>query len=127
MIDVYRISWDEVMRMSIQLSKKMRGKHIWGVPRGGSIVAAIMSFHDCVLVDAITEADVVVDDIADSGRTLQELRSPTAVLVVRSSACYKPTFWTAILDTSAYVLFPWEDEEEIKRQLAHGGFRSRNP
>lgn len=123
MIDVHRISWDEVMRMTVQLSKKMRGKHIWGVPRGGSIVAAIMSFHDCVLVAAITEADVVVDDIADSGRTLQELRSPTAALVVRSSACYKPTYWTAILNTSAYVLFPWEDEKAVELQ---NGFRSRD-
>ena len=125
MYTMYKISWDEVMRMSIQLARKMQGKCIWGIPRGGSIVAAIMSFHGCLLVDVLTEAHVIVDDIACSGRTLNELRSPTAVLVVRAKCSYKPSYWVVQLDALDYVLFPWEDEEKIQEQIAQSGFRSR--
>jgi len=127
MIDVYRISWEEVMRMSKILASGLQGKRIFGIPRGGLVVASIMSFYGSPRTPDAGSADIIVDDIACTGATLQAYdRTPAATLIVRQGCDYIPTYWVTMLQVSEYILFPWEDEKVVELQLAQGSFRSRD-
>ena len=102
------MSWTEVYR---RLKDAPAGK-LWGVPRGGQIVAGITGRA----VDRIEDADVIVDDIIDSGATRKRYGD-------------KP-FW-GLFDRQGrdagqegWVVFPWEASdstadpaENVKRLL----------
>lgn len=100
------LTWAEVFE---RLKEAPAGK-LWGVPRGGAIVAGLTGRA----VDRLEDADWVVDDIIDSGATLE-----------RYQKLGKP-FW-ALVDKkkqAGWVKFPWEDsdptsdlEDTVKRQL----------
>jgi len=109
------------MWMVERLATELQDMRIWGIPRGGQVVASLMSYHGCELVDQATKADVIVDDIADTGKTLHRrthvtalkmLNLPTAVLVVRRSCVTVPNHWIMMLAVSDYIWFPWETEQE---------------
>jgi len=125
---MFKITWDQVIEGAKELAKQYQGKKIWGVPRGGIIVAAIMAHHGCELAPVAAVADVIVDDIADTGRTLAAVvlttRQECGVLFKRSGCNYIPDYTVNIMYDKGYVLFPWENEEEAKRIEASGSFRS---
>ncbi len=123
---MFKIDWDKVMQLSKALAEKVPGWRIWGIPRGGSIVEAIMANHGCQLTDGVT-SDVVVDDIADSGKTLARCIRPTAALIVRQGCEPLPTYWIMMLATSDYILFPWEDEVVAQEKIDAGiSFRDKD-
>ncbi|KKL78981.1 hypothetical protein LCGC14_2019360, partial [marine sediment metagenome] len=74
------ISWKEFRDLTKQLGSKLveRGKwsmvkSIYGIPRGGQYVALMLSeLYDIPLTNKIDKNTLVVDDIADSGKTLTE-------------------------------------------------------
>lgn len=118
---MYKISWETVTQLVKELAKKVPGWRVWGIPRGGTIVEALLAYQGCKQTaghDATT--DVVVDDIADTGVTLREYAGPTATLVVRLSCKPLPTYWVMALATSEYILFPWEDEAEAQKKIDAG-------
>lgn len=124
-----KINWEEVIQMCKQLAQHLKGKNITGVPRGGTIVAAILSYHGCILRDAEVNPriDYVVDDIADTGSTLESRKFGyvrTAALIVRKGCDPMPDCFIKLEPTEEYILMPWEDEEEVKEQIARGTFRS---
>lgn len=121
MIGIYKIDWDEVMKMARLLARQLSGKRIWGIPRGGQIVASIMAYHGCELAQFASEAEVIIDDIADTGTTLfrrthntslRVMSLPTATLVVRNGCLTPPNHYIVQLYTTDYILFPWETEQE---------------
>lgn len=95
---------------------------LYGVPRGGAIVAGLTGRA----VDRIEDADAVVDDIIDSGRTRDKY-----------VAAYHKPFW-ALVDKNQFppearpwIVFPWEHgntmadiEDTVVRQLE---FIGENP
>ena len=89
------VAWDEVYR---RLADAPVGR-LYGVPRGGAIVAGLTGRA----VDSVDEADCLVDDVADSGDTLR----------VMSDLTGKPT-WT-LFDrerdglSDRDLVFPWDD------------------
>lgn len=120
-IEFYRISWDEVTKMAIRLATSLQGRRIFGIPRGGLLVAAIMAYHGCYLVNEPSQANVIVDDISDSGRTLDAFSQTPAALIIRKGCSPRPRYWVMMLNIGDYVLFPYEDEEEVSKQ---NGFKS---
>lgn len=128
-MEFYRISWDEVMRMVKELARMLHGKRLFGMARGGLVVTSLMSFyHECGLACSYEDADWIVDDIADMGKTLAGVkRVPTAVLITRHSCEHLPTLTVVTRCVDTYILFPWEDEIVIEEHFAQGGgFRSRD-
>lgn len=88
------------------------GTKIYGVPRGGIPVAwaiAASSPSLFVVVNTPEEADVIVDDIVDSGRTrdrfLKEFNKPFYSLFQG--------------DGIIWYVFPWEVSEEASIEDAH--------
>ncbi len=127
MNDIREVTWDEVMRWTKLLAAELQGKKVWGIPRGGQVVATLMSFWGCELVQQRFHADVIVDDIACTGETLQALKNAKlpqelAVLVKRYTSCYEPDYYQHCIGTMQYVLFPWESEAEARKLIERGRF-----
>lgn len=104
---VTELSWQRVRDL---ISSLPEGK-MWGVPRGGAIVAGLSGRG----TDKIDEADFIVDDIIDSGKTMlkyKEYNIPFVALIDKRS---RPDL--------GWVVFPWEKgsiddlEETVRRQL----------
>jgi GTP cyclohydrolase I len=78
---------------------------IWGVPRGGIPVAMMLSgMLDCPLADNPASADIVVDDILDSGATMvryqEQFPDKWFLPMIRKIA---DPVWT-----NKWIVLPWE-------------------
>lgn len=122
MFEICKMEWHDIMWMVERLADKLQDKRVWGVPRGGQIVATLMAYHGCKLVHDQLLTDIVIDDVADTGRTLLKVAAqgipeyhadhPTAALVVRKGCNPMPDYWVAMFNTEDYIMFPWETEQE---------------
>jgi len=89
---------------------RVRFEGVYGIPTGGAVVALILSqkLHLPIL-DIPTPGCLIVDDICDSGRTLQEWYSAgymTAVLHVRPQRRDPPTYF--VEETEDWIAYPYE-------------------
>lgn len=75
---------------------------VYGVPRGGCAVAALLG----IPVDDPSEADIICDDLIDSGRTRAEWeqRFPTKPFVALYDKTKEPDL--------GWLVFPWEETAE---------------
>lgn len=127
---MYVMDWNEVMKLVIQLAGTLKGQRVWGIPRGGQLIATLLAYHGCVLVDGSGQASVIIDDICCTGKTLNNFRPAfrtqrKAALVIRQGCCPLPDYWVMLLNVTDYVLFPYENETEVVKQITSGGsFRS---
>ena len=100
------------MHYEIQASFGNKSLAVYGVPRGGVSVAYLLArnlnYH---VVDSVDQADIIVDDIIDSGATKKKYKKPFYALINKQAGDYP----------NEYIVFPWEDsiesslEENIKR------------
>ena len=95
------LTWDEVKKRVAQ--KIPKGKRLYGVPRGGCIAVALSGNPIAMSPES---ADVIVDDIIDSGATRE-----------RYVEQHKKPFiglWDKTAEDSAcgWITFPWESGEE---------------
>lgn len=115
--DKYRMTWSEVEEGLSLIDDP--GNKVYGVPRGGMIIAGFLHFAQNVMTP--DEADIILDDIIDSGRTRDEYqkRFPMKdfVALVDKTGKDKNIGW---------VVFPWESEEDsiedaVVRQIQYIG------
>lgn len=109
------IKWEEIFnRADFLKSKYPEDTKFYGVPRGGQIIAGILG---CA-VDKPEWADVIVDDIIDSGATMKQYEK------------YGKPF-SALIDLREeykgdWIVFPWENangniEDNVTRILQYFG------
>lgn len=92
------ITWDEIkFRVSI-LDKNLK---YYGVPRGGQYISAMLN-----PVDTIEEADVIIDDLIDSGQTEQEYKKYNKPFIGLFNKQTEPEL------KDKWLVFPWEEKEE---------------
>jgi GTP cyclohydrolase I len=85
------------------LAQYDRTLRIYGVPRGGVPVAlALAGTGPFMLVDEVGQADVVVDDLIDSGATRQRYRDYPFYALIDKTEVGDPMY------RNAWVVFPWE-------------------
>ena len=113
-MNITRLSWREVFDLTRSLSGGIPdGSRVWGIPRGGGYVAALMygsgmgTDRGIRVVSTPEEATVAVDDMIDSGRTLRRV-SERYGLGVR-----------ALIDkrkakSAEWIVFPWEEGWEAE-------------
>ena len=118
---------------------KNKYKFVWGIPRGGSIIAVYIS-HYCegidylesgegVIVDLIPET-LIVDDLTDTGATLKDFAEvevtstgelivqDTAVLYYKLRSTFKPTYFVEQSPNDQWIVFPYEKpDEEPNREI----------
>ncbi len=100
---VINLTWEEIDELVAGLASRLpEGSRCWGVPRGGSVVAAMLrSNHGIDITADWTEASIAVDDIIDSGRTARQVWKKQG-LKVEALIVKESTDW---------IVFPWEGTE----------------
>lgn len=95
------ITWEEIYeRLSNILAQYPLDTKYYGVPRGGVIVAGLTGNP----TNNIEEADVIIDDLIDSGRTearYDKYKKPFEALIDKREE--KKNEW---------LIFPWEQKED---------------
>src|SRR3989338_9674448 len=90
--DIHRIA-----RRAQKLNKKFDG--VWGPPRGGLPLAVCLSHTLCLpLLNKPTAKTLIVDDIADSGKTLARFARShfVATLFYHPQSIIVPNIWLQI-------------------------------
>ena len=78
------------------------GSLCWGVPRGGSVVAAMLrSKHGVSITADSSEATIAVDDLIDSGRTARMVKE-------KYNLSLEPLL---VKENNDWIVFPWEGTE----------------
>ena len=100
-------------------------KGVYGIPRGGLILAVMLSHKlDLPLImskDELDENSIIIDDIADTGKTLldfTEYESYVVTIHEHEQSLIKPDY--SVLDKGdKWIVYPWEteDSEEIQDYL----------
>jgi len=86
---------------------KLTGLRVWGIPRGGSIVAGLARRHGAVVVGTPQEAEVALDDVIDSGATAKSVKARYGLSTL------------ALIDkvvegVDTWIHFPWEEPAETE-------------
>ena len=95
-----------------KLVKKWGIINIYGVPRGGLILAVKLSyFYNIPMIfdkEKITDKTMIVDDIADTGKTLKPFDTKFIVtLYYKKGSMVAPDVWVRE-KTDKWIDFPWE-------------------
>lgn len=94
----YIISWKEIIERVSMLDKSLK---YYGVPRGGQYISAMLN-----PVDTIEEADVIIDDLIDSGRTMEQYIKYNKPFI----GLFDKRTEESLKDK--WLVFPWETKEE---------------
>ena len=100
---VRQLTWTEIDRMVDGLAARLPpGSRCWGVPRGGSVVAAMLrSKHGVAITADSSEATIAVDDLIDSGRTARMVKE-------KYNLNLEPLL---VKENNDWIVFPWEGTE----------------
>lgn len=104
--DKVYLTWGEVLAMIAMDEGAPQALKVYGIPRGGAVLAGILeATRGCVAVDDPNKADVIVDDIIDSGATQ-----------ARYEETFKKPVWALMKKGSAHgwIVFPWEGNDPLK-------------
>ena len=100
---VRTLTWTEIDRLVDGLAARLPpGSCCWGVPRGGSVVAALLRIKHGVTITAdSSEATIAVDDLIDSGRTARMVKQ-------KYNLHLEPLL---VKENTDWIVFPWEGTE----------------
>lgn len=124
----YKAAAEEIARQ-IKETKRTY-KRIYPIPRGGYIIAIQLSRLLCIPIecdkDNIDHTALVVDDICDSGKTIEEFKDfDTAVAYAKKRSLNKVKYCGGIVDENDWLIFPDEHEvtveDNIRRILEYIG------
>lgn len=129
-----RVNWEQLYELVKGLLAKIditKYKGVYGIPTGGSVVATMIAGSVMpergrkVLFDKPRQGVLVVDDIVDTGRTLERFKEfDTAVIHYKERSAVKPTYY-AEKAGEEWICYPYEKETEIQdtvvRQLQYIG------
>lgn len=115
---------NDILKLA-QFIPKDKYRTIVGIPRGGYIIAVYLShrfnlpwmdynFFTRYLNYVEKETVLIVDDIADTGKTLYKLKGiDCATLYYKPRSIIKPTYYVGEFKNSEWVEFPYEISNEI--------------
>lgn len=97
-------------------------KNIYGIPRGGLVVAVKLShLLDVPLIlnrDDISRDTLIVDDIVDKGNTIERLLASIGehhhIASIYSNKAARHVQHFFVRDNKSWVVFPWETEKTSK-------------
>lgn len=118
------LTWNDIDNLVDKLANEVSQApvpplYITGLPRGGLIPAVMLShklnipFVNVSMIRALPRVDVlVVDDIADSGETLEQYKMyQTAVLHYKMQSEHIPTYYAEEVPNEAWIVYPFERED----------------
>ena len=90
---------------------------IYGVPRGGLCLAVALSHKLKInLISEPTKNSLIVDDIYETGTTLNKFKDIEGVKFFVLFSKVEPLWWEAvnISKKKEWIIFPWEDSTSFK-------------
>ena len=96
---VTKITWEFIKE---RINKLDKTKKYYGIPRGGQYLAAMLN-----PVDTPEEADILIDDLIDSGKTMEDFKKK-----------YPEKPFIALIDKRVefkgeWIEYPWEEKGEV--------------
>jgi hypoxanthine phosphoribosyltransferase len=113
---------DEGVKELVKQIKKSKIKFdgIYGVPRGGMTLCAMLSYRlDLPVLLYPTKKSLVVDDISDTGKTLNSFKDrKIATLMYTKWTVTKPNFTVFEKESEdSWITFPWEEDNKEQTKL----------
>lgn len=114
------VTWDQVDQYISDLAESNSTRHwtgVYGIPRGGLVLAVMISHRLHIpFLGAPCEGCLVVDDIADTGRSLlhytenetQQNRYDISTMYYHERSMVQPNYWY-LQKHDDWIIFPWED------------------
>tara|TARA_R110002020_G_scaffold122026_5_gene277244 strand:- start:2052 stop:2897 length:846 start_codon:yes stop_codon:yes gene_type:complete len=101
------LSWNDIDEriQLVMYSENLNGAKVYGIPRGGSVVAGLMRKYGAIPVDSPSEAEFAIDDIIDSGKTSKDIMEKYRLRVL--ALVDKPKE-----QINEWVHFPWETDPD---------------
>ena len=126
MSGMHKISLDELNKLAFTASRAIKPRsdrpaRVYGIPRGGISAALAMSAHrHFEMVDTPEQADYIVDDLIDSGDTMQRVLAQTGLMAA-------PVVLIDKREPGPYhgkwIVFPWEDGGANKTDTLEDNFK----
>jgi hypoxanthine phosphoribosyltransferase len=125
------ITWDYIETAMDNIASQVESsgldiKYIFGMPRGGLIPAVMLSHKLNIPLFrpgmVLNNKVLIVDDICDSGGTLQKYNViTTATIHTKEKASVQPTFHYEVVDKD-WIVYPWEraDSKTIQDYATKG-------
>ena len=130
MDDKFYVTWQDVKKYIEDLSdylektgKKDRCPGIFTFPRGGFILATILSYHlDLPLLTNPAEGCIIIDDIVDTGITMKKYSDEkkdknyfiTSMFVKDDQLNYNTKYqcevdYYSFIKADEWIVYPWEE------------------
>lgn len=117
------VTWDMFGDMITSLAYQIQNSKykfdgIYGIPRGGLAIALCLSHRlDLPILLYPTSETLVVDDISDTGETLQNIKCKKIVTLFTSKwTITNPDWFIDIkINKNTWIYFPWENEMDLKQ------------
>ena len=123
-------TWEEFDKSVEEIANKckfLEFSGIYGVPRGGLCLAVTLSHKLKInLISEPRENSLIVDDVYETGITLNNLKDIEGAMFFVLFSKIKPTWWNTVFISkkSQWIVFPWENtlnsksdrEEYIKKR-----------
>ena len=108
-------TWSEFDKSVEYIANKCRFREfsgIYGVPRGGICLAVALSHK--LKIELITKPiknSLIVDDIYETGNTLNTFRDIEGAMFFVLFSKIKPTWWNTVFISkkNQWIVFPWEN------------------
>ena len=110
-------TWEEFDKSVEYIANKckyLEFSGIYGIPRGGLCLAVALSHKLKVkLISEPINNALIVDDVYETGFTLNPLRKIEGAMFFVLFSKKKPTWWNAvnISQKKEWIVFPWENSE----------------
>ena len=114
-------TWSDFDKGVEQIAKKCRLREfsgIYGVPRGGLCLAVALSHKLKInLISEPIKNSLIVDDVYETGVTLNAFKSIEGAMFFVLFSKNKPTWWNSvhISKKSEWIVFPWEKTVNSQR------------
>ena len=113
-------TWNEFDQSVEQIADKckfLEFSGIYGVPRGGLCLAVALSHKLKIkLISEPIKDSLIVDDVYETGMTLNTLKDIEGAMFFVLVSKIKPTWWNSvhIYENKEWIVFPWENTFNIK-------------
>ena len=110
-------TWQEFDKSVEYIANKCKNLEfagIYGIPRGGLCLAVALSHKLKVkLISEPINNSLIVDDVYETGFTLNPLRKVEGAMFFVLFSKKEPTWWNAvnISQKKEWIIFPWENSE----------------
>lgn len=122
-MDKIKVTWEQMEKYIdkvIEITKDKQFTGVYGIPRGGVVLATLLSYKlHLPLLLAPTKGCIIIDDIADSGRTLMHFTENDTqfnkyyitTMYYKNRSLVTPDYYMYTKEDE-WIVFPWEDENE---------------